>query len=469
MSGKEAGHRYNTWAPITTDKRSVVAIVKGQDPDRMTKEALDYLGGMRNIVKPGDTVFIKPNLIAASPYTMAETTDPRFCAALITAAKEAGAGEVIVGENTGWGLSTREAAKVNGMEEWCTKAGVDRFAWFEEEEDWVELEIPNGVLCKKAYVPKVILDSDVIINVPVMKNNFTMVTTLSIKNWLGLVPYHKVPTEPRYPNIRAYTHKGVFQIEMAYYLADLMTHPKLRPDLTLITAIYAMEGYGPHGGPVVNMDCCIASTDTVAAEAVAEAVMGYDPFYSPTTQVAHFRGIGTANLDEIEIKGARIEEVQKPFKPATFRYINGNPNVTNYCGGVCGGCVWAYGGLPIHAPPEYVYDPNKKYAVLVGRRILVPENFDEYDELWLCGDCANLASHQFPGYEEKINRFKDQGKKIVRLTGCPPLEWFTQFEKMPEAASILCGWGFNSLMNPHTDGVPPNRPDLRTRPLGKNH
>ena len=455
-----------TWAPLTTGKRSTVAIVKGTDPSGMTREALRLLGGISTFVKPGQRVFLKPNLTSGAHYTTAITTDPRFVAELIKMCKEAEASEVIVGENCGRALSTREAAKGNGMEEMCTKAGVDRFAWFEEEEEWEEIEIPDALLAKKFYVPKVILESDVIIDIPALKNNFAAVTTIAFKNWLGFVPYDKVRIEPRVPNLRTCIHRGVNQVEMAYYIADLMKHPKLNPALTLVTAIYGLEGYGPHSGHVINMDCCFAGKDPVATEAVAIAATGRDPLESPHCQVAHFRGLGTANLDEIVIKGNSIEDVMKSWKPATLRYINGNPNVDNYCGGVCGGCVWAYGGLPLHSPPDFLFDPKKKYAVLVGRRILIPENFDIYDELWLCGDCALLSSHQHPGYNNHIKRFREQGKKVVRLPGCPPHEYMLGCDKYPQVAKQLANWGFSSEMNPHTDWAPPNRPDLRTKPLG---
>ena len=43
---------------------SKVSIVKGFDLKKMTKEAIDMLGGMRSIVKPKQKVFIKPNYIS---------------------------------------------------------------------------------------------------------------------------------------------------------------------------------------------------------------------------------------------------------------------------------------------------------------------------------------------------------------------------------------------------------------------
>ena len=42
-------------------ERSIVSIVKGQDAEAMVKQAVDHLGGVESLIRPGSTVVIKPN------------------------------------------------------------------------------------------------------------------------------------------------------------------------------------------------------------------------------------------------------------------------------------------------------------------------------------------------------------------------------------------------------------------------
>jgi len=60
-------------------------------------------------------------------------------------------------------------------------------------------------------------------------------------------------------------------------------------------------------------------------------------------------------------------------------------------------------------------DPDKKYAVVAGTRAMVAKPLSGIDEVYLVGECACRADHQFKGYMDKIK----EAKKIVRLATCP--------------------------------------------------
>ncbi|GAG47653.1 unnamed protein product, partial [marine sediment metagenome] len=98
-----------------------VSIVKGREsPDsaeilEMVRKAVDLLGGMADIVKEGDTVALKPNILTGKLSGPGVTTDPRVIEALIKLAFEAGAGRVQVVEGAGYGAPTSEALEMAGM------------------------------------------------------------------------------------------------------------------------------------------------------------------------------------------------------------------------------------------------------------------------------------------------------------------------------------------------------------------
>ena len=60
----------------------------------------------------------------------------------------------------------------------------------------------------------------------------------------------------------------------------------------------------------------------------------------------------------------------------------------------------------------------KKYAVVCGTRALIARPLEDVDEVWLVGECACRADHQFPGYMDKINA----ANKVVKLGACPGYE-----------------------------------------------
>ncbi|MDP8219288.1 MAG: DUF362 domain-containing protein, partial [Candidatus Theseobacter exili] len=89
----------------------------------------------------------------------------------------------------------------------------------------------------------------------------------------------------------------------------------VRPGLALIDGIIGMEGEGPASGDAVNTGVLIASSDIVAADAVASVIMGFDPMKNAIIRGGYERGYGEARFDKINIKGDSIELfTAKPFK-----------------------------------------------------------------------------------------------------------------------------------------------------------
>jgi len=85
--------------------------------------------------------------------------------------------------------------------------------------------------------------------------------------------------------------------------------------LTIMDAVVAMEGEGPSAGNPRTAGVILASKDAVALDAVATKITGFNPMDIYTTQNAHQRGLGTAKIEEIEVVGEKIHEVEvKNFK-----------------------------------------------------------------------------------------------------------------------------------------------------------
>jgi ferredoxin len=81
------------------------------------------------------------------------------------------------------------------------------------------------------------------------------------------------------------------------------------PQLHIMDAIYAMEGEGPAAGSPKKVGLILAGTDAVALDAVATKITGLDPMTILTTKHAAERGLGTAQIERIEIHGEKIQDV----------------------------------------------------------------------------------------------------------------------------------------------------------------
>jgi uncharacterized protein (DUF362 family) len=378
--------------------KSEVAIVKGANAREMVERALSLIGGIERFVRSGDKVLIKPNICLPLPPEKGDSTSPEVVATLVELAKLAGASRVTVGESACWGLYTPDNFEISRIAELSEAAGAE-LSYFDEEER-IEVEIPNGVLLRKATIPRIVTEVDVIINAPKMKNNFVTMVTLGIKNLLALLT----------PEDRYGLHRGVNGVELAYVLIDLIK--VIKPQVTVIDGIVAMEGFGPHSGDLLKMDLVMASGDIVAIDAVASEIMGYQAMEIPTTQIAAKQNLGIGDLSQIELKGEKIENVRRHFTRPIFKYISDNPNVTTYFGGVCGGCIYR-----VQETENAIgIDPQKKYALVFGRKVNLPEKIDA-DEVWLVGDCTAP--------------YKRKYKNAIFVAGCPPLKWYIHGVRLP--------------------------------------
>jgi uncharacterized protein (DUF362 family) len=90
---------------------------------------------------------------------------------------------------------------------------------------------------------------------------------------------------------------------------------ELMPDLNVIDGFVAMEGNGPVHGTLTHLGVAVAGTDSIATDAVAANIMGFNPSDIGYLYYANNEGLGVSDLSKIEVIGARISDVQKLCKP----------------------------------------------------------------------------------------------------------------------------------------------------------
>jgi uncharacterized protein (DUF362 family) len=175
--------------------------------------------------------------------------------------------------------------------------------------EMVEVPVTNGYLFDKITLHNSVADTDLLCSVPMMKTHVLATVTLSMKNLIGLYP------GTVYYSARSWLHdhaaaKG--STGVAFEIVDM--NKSVKTGLVIIDASTAMEGDGPTGGTLVDMGLIIAGTNPLAADMVASKLMGFNPEEVPYIALAREAGMGPASIDEIEVRGEKIEDVQRTFQ-----------------------------------------------------------------------------------------------------------------------------------------------------------
>lgn len=90
---------------------------------------------------------------------------------------------------------------------------------------------------------------------------------------------------------------------------------RVKPHVSVVDAFTAMHREGPKHGTPVKLGTVIAGTDAVAVDAVAAAVMGFDPLRIGYLRYAQEAGLGVADLAKINVLGDSIAQVKRSLVP----------------------------------------------------------------------------------------------------------------------------------------------------------
>ena len=309
--------------PLT---KPVAALIRATNFERGLSALWEQLGEPFLNLDRGASVLIKPNCTCSRDPETGASSDLRIAVHLARRALEAGASEVIVAEGMGSGDNSLD--EVRGIETLRRMTNV-RVVDLNDAET-LEVLVDEPFVLDRFLIPRIVHESDFIVNLAKLKVHPLAGLSLAIKNMMGVLPGRSLlsPQEAKkrgYPTPwlpkggkRAFHDlardrgREVMQSALVDLNAAVPTH------LTVIDGFYGMEGPGsPVKGRPVKMDLLIASRDLVAAEVIGAAVMGFDPNSLPYIRAAAERGLGAQHrLDSIEIRGVRVEDVRRNFEPA---------------------------------------------------------------------------------------------------------------------------------------------------------
>ncbi len=262
---------------------------------RQVTALLEPLGGMGRFVKPGQTVLLKPNMLAGKPPEAAVTTHPAIVKVVAELVHAAG-GTVLVGDSPGLG-SFEKVAQKTGIAQAVAEAGGSLLPFNETRQAGGE-----GTF-RRLELASAYLDVDVVINLPKLKTHEMMTLTCGVKNLYGAV----VGAAKAGLHLTAGHAKELF--------AGLLLEIALvRPvALTIVDAVVAMEGNGPNSGTPRKLGMLIAGENPVAVDTVAAHLAGIPPQLLPVELEARRRGLAGTELDDIQVIGRTLMPVTPSF------------------------------------------------------------------------------------------------------------------------------------------------------------
>ena len=203
-------------------------------------------------------------------------------------------------------VSARAGERKNRQKVVVDRYGLRNIHLYEKNEEWMRYE-PKGetkvlhqVYPQGIYIPKRLIGENVV-HLPTMKTHVFTDITGAMKNAFGGLLNEK----------RHWTHAVIHET-----LADLlMIQKEIHSGIfAVMDGTVAGSGPGPRCMEFHIKNTILASADQVAIDAVAAKIMGFDPMKLEFIRSAHERGLGVGRLEEIDVVGEDISDVDWGFE-----------------------------------------------------------------------------------------------------------------------------------------------------------
>jgi len=300
--------------------------VKDNAVETAVRRAVDLAGGIGRLVTSSSRVLVKPNLWSPQPSGTGSITDARVTEAVTRIVLDHCPAHVVIGEGCGAGYDTRgwsteEAFSMSGTRMVAERLGVPLCNL--NTDGFEEVFIDGAIVMDRVRIARTVLESDVIISIPVLKSHIRTHVTLSLKNMKGVIPGAE----------KRKTHR----LGLDQAIVDL--NSVVRPHFVVLDAIVGMQGLWDYPADSVPMGLVAAGSHALSVDCVGARLMMVEP-----EQVMHLRyeavreqvGIG---VGDTQVVGESVEAHHRPFKTGFQVFSERFPQVTILQGpSACTGC-----------------------------------------------------------------------------------------------------------------------------------
>lgn len=391
-------------------EKHLVSVIRYEKPFTSVKKAVLACNGFAAIPR-GARIFIKPNIVfwtkACTFPKWGVITTSRVIEDIVILLKEHSLNHITIGEGIVTHREDQEtpvhAFRSLGYEKLSQHYGV-KFVNIMAH-NFRRVDLGDGISLKFS---EQILDSDFLVNLPVLKTHNQTVVSLGIKNLKGTIDVAS----------RKKCHSADPNRDLHFHIARLAD--KMPPTLTLIDGIYSLERGPAFDGRIRRNNLLVASRDILSADMIGAKLLGYDPGQVPHLVWAARNRQRPTDLSCLEIVGDKLADVISPHKYDVDYCQNetgempralAKQGITGlfyrkYDSSMCTYCS-AMNGLILSAIRlAWKGRPFDRIEVLTGK-IMKPA--PGMHTTILIGECMYKANRKHP----HIN-------KLVAVKGCPP-------------------------------------------------
>ena len=252
--------------------------VFGTNAHEMTMTLMQASNAAAMIPK-GARIALKPNLVLAGEPETGATTHPGVLSGCIAYLQGEGFSDICVMEGSWVGDRTDRAMKLCGYDKVCEKYGVPFYDLKKDKTRTVHTPLRDMEITSRA------LDTDFLIDLPVLKGHCQTLMTCALKNLKGCLPDR----------------------EKRRFHADGLIEPiaalgaTLKPALTIVDSICGDLDYEEGGNPV-QTNRMFLGTDAVQIDAYGCQLMGLDTEDVPYIGLAEEWGAGSTAVSAEDIK-----------------------------------------------------------------------------------------------------------------------------------------------------------------------
>ena len=386
-----------------------VAITRYKKNENSIRSAIELSDAFQKI-NSSTKIFIKPNIV----FWTKETNFPKFGVIttsrvvedVVVALKDMGVNDITICE----GITTlkpkdfettKHAFNSLGYDQLKERYGVKCLNVFER--DFKKVDAGDGISLK---INEDILNTDFIVNLPVLKTHAQAVVSLGIKNLKGMLDI----------NSRKICHSPDPEHDLDFMISKFS---EMFPEsATILDGIYTIERGPTMDGKPRRSDIIIASADLLSADLVGSKVLGHEP--SDVKHLVHAAGYLKRPMDfsDIEVVGEKIDDV-KSFHEYLFKYNEeGNLLIQmakmgikgisykQYDSTICTYCSFLNGALLTAIAFAWKGVPWDDVEVLTGKKM---EPTPGMNKTVLLGQCMY-----------KLHRDNPEIKEMFPVKGCPP-------------------------------------------------
>jgi uncharacterized protein (DUF362 family) len=280
--------------------KSTVSIVRYEKPYESVRQVVELAGGLAPI-KPGSRVVVKPNIVFWTTKTVLPMwgviTTSRVVEDMVRLLKDHGVSDITIAEGSVVAdpkdrETQFQAYKSLGYQALEKRYGVKCVNILARP--FTKVDLGDGL---KLNFSRDVLESDAVVDLPVLKTHAQTVVSLGIKNLKGTI---SIPSRKRCHNADPARDLHLWVSR----LADPMP-----PVFTLIDGIFSNERGPAFDGRMRRSDILIASQDIFAADKVGSRVLGYAPREVPHLRHYAERHDRALDLSDVRLTGENLEDV----------------------------------------------------------------------------------------------------------------------------------------------------------------